>query len=178
MVDVEHLVILRDSSADQINRWREMHPQFRFDLSAADLSGRNLSLTDLGRSNLRGVNLSRAKLRGGNLSDSDLRGANLREADLIRCYLAGADLSRADLTRAILTETDLTETNLDGADLSGAVLVETEPDLIEVRGPGEADVTAARSSRHSGLRAPRCRQTLRMSFTLSGRHPAQGGHVS
>ena len=103
MANPEHIAALA-SDIDEWNRRRAVDPDFRPDLSGADLRVANLVAANLARSNLRGADLSLANLKG-----ADIRGANLRNANLVGARLIGADLERADLRGADLsTAEDLT----------------------------------------------------------------------
>ena len=146
MSNLKHLEIL-GQSVKAWNQWRKANPNFKSNLSYAnlsyadlsganlrnanlsgvnltnaDLSGANLILANLSKAKLSGADLSKAKLSSAKLSSADLKNANLGEADLIFGYLSGADLSEASLNNANLSEADLSGVNLTNADLSGANL--------------------------------------------------------
>ncbi|MGB8646281.1 MAG: toll/interleukin-1 receptor domain-containing protein [Anaerolineae bacterium] len=116
MADPDQLALLKKCSeakdCTEWNNWlkgrREADPDFRPDLSAANLS----------RANLRWANLSAAHLSAADLSAADLSQANLREANL-----SGANLSAADLSAAHLRAAHLRAAHLRGADLSHANLL-------------------------------------------------------
>ena len=99
MANPEHLAALL-SDVDEWNRSRAADPDFRPDLSHADLHGASLILANLAQSNLRNADLSLADLKGADIRQADLRGANLVGARLIGADLEGADLSGADLCTA------------------------------------------------------------------------------
>lgn len=120
-------------------------------LTAADLTGANLSNADLSGSRLSRANLSGARLRNTNLSGSwlnltnltgaDLIGSNLAGASLIGANLASVDLSSSRLVGATLIGARLNGANLHAADLSGIRLLAnellpvdllTDPDLREL----------------------------------------------
>ena len=84
MANQEHLEILKQG-VEVWNEWRENNRSVQPLLSAANLSGADLSR----------VNLSGAMLRGANLSGVDLSSANLSGADLKDVDLSSANLSGA-----------------------------------------------------------------------------------
>jgi hypothetical protein len=145
MANEEHLAILKrgiEEGIDIWNKWRRENMGIIPDLSAADLSGANLSdvyfwRTDLDSVNLNGANLLRATfaeaiLRGATLIKADLRevtlidsnmiGANLSEADLGGAELAGTNFRGANLIHANLSDTDLGGVDFSEADLRQATL--------------------------------------------------------
>jgi hypothetical protein len=99
-------------------------------LSAQDISGRDLENAFLIVANLNGAklefaNLHRAKLNhanlnNANLSGADLTGANLNNANLPHADLDGANLYGANLNGAYLGNANLQFADLTGADLNGA----------------------------------------------------------
>jgi len=98
------------------NNWRKDKDPSSFNLSGADLHGRDLSGADL-----RAVDLSNANLRGAKLGSGTLLwNANLSGADLYQANLRGADLQDVNFSNADLYQADLRESNLNGADLSSA----------------------------------------------------------
>ena len=109
MANPEHVEIVR-GGADAIARWRESHPDERFDLEGADLRGFELSTADLS-----GANLQVAFLFRTDLARAQLHGANLREATLL-----SSNLTRANLDSADLRGTAFPYSNLEDATVSGA----------------------------------------------------------
>jgi uncharacterized protein YjbI with pentapeptide repeats len=99
MANSEHVAALR-ADIDEWNRWRAEDPEFRPDLSGADLHGANLLLADLTYAILRGADLTLANLKGADLRYADLRGANLVGALMIGTDFQGADLTGTDLRTA------------------------------------------------------------------------------
>lgn len=105
-------------------------------LTAADLTGANLSNADLSGSRLSRANLSGAHLRNTNLSGSwlnltnltgaELIGSNLAGTSLIGANLASVDLSSSRLVGATLIGAHLNGANLHAADLSGIRLLANE----------------------------------------------------
>lgn len=104
------------------------------DLSAINLTHRNLMTASfmnahLYKANLDGANLFKANFKYAylysasmhktNLSQANLKGANLVEADLSGANLSSADLSYADLRRA-----NISDTNFNNTDLSNAIWVD------------------------------------------------------
>ena len=134
MADEEHLRILRQG-VNTWNKWREEHPDFRPDLSEADLRGADLSEVYLIGADLRGADLGDL---AGYLIGADLRGADLSEADLRRAVLSGARLrgrtSRADLSGADLRWADLSGADLSEADLSEATVGWTVFGAVDLSG--------------------------------------------
>ena len=110
MANPDHVAALtRD--VDEWNRIREIDPEFRPELSNADLHGASLILANLSGGDLRRADLSMANVKGADLRRADLRGANLVGARLIGADLEGADLRGADLSTAEdLTIEQLAET--------------------------------------------------------------------
>ena len=109
--DKEHLDVLL-KGVEAWNALRKGEPQRRFDLSGADLRGKNLKKVDFSNTDLTG-----AVLKGSNMSEADLRGASFDKA-----MLKGALLYDAILHDASLQEAVLEEAGLDGADFRAAVL--------------------------------------------------------
>jgi hypothetical protein len=149
MANPEHLAILKRGIEEGIevwNKWRRENMGIIPDLSAADLSGANLSdvyfwRTDLDSVNLSGANLLRATfaeaiLRGSTLIKADLRevtlidsnliGANLSQVDLGGAELAGTNFRGANLIHANLSETDLGGVDFSEADLREASLINAQ----------------------------------------------------
>jgi uncharacterized protein YjbI with pentapeptide repeats len=116
LANPEELAIIHQG-AKAWNNWREKNQErASFNLSCADLHGRDLTGADL-----RGVDLSNAILRGATLGQgTKLWNANLSNADLYQTNLRGADLQDVNFSNADLYQADLRETNLQGADLSTA----------------------------------------------------------
>jgi hypothetical protein len=106
MANSAHVEVVK-KGATAIKKWREAHPQERFDLSGAALQG----------ADLREANLEKAELTKANLEKANLREANLQGAELTKANLQGAHLGRAHLQGA-----HLREVNLQGADLREAHL--------------------------------------------------------
>ena len=136
MANQQHLDLILQGTTVW-NPWKEKQgPNFRPDLSGANLYRANLSEAKLYEANLSEADLSRANLWGANLSEADLSGANLYRADLSETSLQGASLSGANLSRA----------NLSGADLSGACLSEA---FLQGANLSDADLSRANLSRAS-----------------------------
>src|SRR5712692_5692982 len=110
----EHLELLTHG-VESWNQWRRTQPDFRPDLSKADLLDVNLS-----RADLNGANLVDADLRWANLLDANLSKASLFGASLEGAYLVGTNLSGASLSNAYLVDT-----HLSGADLTEAHFSQT-----------------------------------------------------
>lgn len=101
-------------------------------LSAAILSGADLSRSDFLKATLRGSVLSGANLSRARFDSADLREANLsqahayrarfRAANLLGASLAEADLHQTDFGRANLQQTNGTEANFQEASLREANL--------------------------------------------------------
>jgi uncharacterized protein YjbI with pentapeptide repeats len=96
-------------------------------LEGAVLAGANLSGARLERANLNGSVLRGAKLSGASLQGADLSGAQLQLANLSQVKAQGVDLSMASLEGAILHNAELEGANLSrsllhAADLAGAKL--------------------------------------------------------
>ena len=130
MAEPEHLEIVRQGTEAILN-WRQRHPDYDFDLSAADLSRINLAGADLQGANLNDADLRHANLVKANLSDATLCDAllnriNLSHANLFSAYLEGACLCGAFLNHSDLSEAGLAGTDLRGADLSEADLENTD----------------------------------------------------
>jgi glutathione S-transferase len=85
--------------------------------SGANLSAANLSGADLSRAYLSEADLSGAYLSGANLSRADLSGAYLSRANLSRANLSGAYLSGANLSRADLLGANLSRAKIDNPEL-------------------------------------------------------------
>lgn len=96
---------------------RQKHPNWRADLTAANLYHPNLANADLSH-----ADLSLANLADSNLTDANLTRVNLKDARLARAELTRANLTRATLTHATLTHADFTDADFTGANLSGANL--------------------------------------------------------
>lgn len=112
----EELAIIQQG-ATAWNNWREKNKERpSFNLSGADLQGRDLTGADL-----RAVNLENAVLRGAKLGKGTLLwNANLSGADLYQADLRGADLQDVNFSNADLYQANLRESNLQGSDLSTA----------------------------------------------------------
>ena len=109
------------------------------DLHQADLSGANLQGAHLWRSNLSRANFNGAKMAGctlgrTNLSNSALQLADLKGADLSFANLTYADLERADLSGTDLTQTNLSWANLNGANLRDARIIGANLDMADLTG--------------------------------------------
>jgi hypothetical protein len=116
MANEDHLALLKQG-VEAWNKWREINPEIKPDLSKADL-------TDL---DLIGVNLNKANLYSARLNKSRLNTADLHDANLFHAILNGADLSDANLSEAVLngaylSKTNLTRANMPKTDLRGALL--------------------------------------------------------
>ncbi len=139
--DDEHYRMLQKG----VKAWNSMksgQPEKPFDLSGADMRGKNLKGVDFSMMNLKGAilsgaDLSNADLRGASLDkavlkktllyDALLRSASLRETDLEEAGLEGADMREGNLDGAVLKQADLSasllrEASLRGADLRAADL--------------------------------------------------------
>jgi len=141
MADEKHEKILR-SGVHTWNSWRRQNPMVTPDLTAANLSGMDLSGVDLskamlGIADLRGTNLTKSILQSAEvgsarldeaiLTDANLRFANFGNAKLPYAHLDGATLSAAvlfmaDLKHADLTAATMIDANLTWADLRHSVL--------------------------------------------------------
>jgi uncharacterized protein YjbI with pentapeptide repeats len=93
-------ILALSSDVDEWNERRALAPDFRPDLSGANLHAANLVAANLTRSDLRGADLSLANLTGADIRLADLRGANLVGARLIGADFEGADLRGTDLSTA------------------------------------------------------------------------------
>jgi uncharacterized protein YjbI with pentapeptide repeats len=137
MADQELINKLKDSGADNWNRWRRENSSVPLMLEEADLKEIDLDRVNLANASLSKANLTRAKLRFANLQQADLKGAQLSGADLTetklnlatmwdsnfnQANLSQADLSWSDLARAQLKGADLTWAELSNADLRNADL--------------------------------------------------------
>jgi uncharacterized protein YjbI with pentapeptide repeats len=96
-------------------------------LEGAVLASANLSGARLERTNLAGGVLRGAKLSGASLQGADLSGAQLQLANLSQVKAQGVDLSTANLEGAVLHNAELEGANLSrsrlhAADLAGAKL--------------------------------------------------------
>ncbi len=118
------IATLTQPSAKEWNDYRGSHPDWRPDLSGADLSNKDLVERDL-----RGADLSGAKLRSSNLSNAKFDNATLVGADLV-----DATLTKATLHEAVLTKADLTQTKLNGASLKSATLTGATLHRTDLRG--------------------------------------------
>ncbi|MFI5106036.1 MAG: pentapeptide repeat-containing protein, partial [Terriglobales bacterium] len=110
LANAEDLAIIQQG-AKAWNEWRGKNKErASFNLSGADLQGRDLTGADL-----RGVDLSNANLRGADLQDVNFSDADLFQANLRESNLHGADLSKA---RGGLLSRQLAGSDLTGAQLS------------------------------------------------------------
>ncbi len=123
MANKEHFAKLMEGVGSW-NKWvletRKIEPQFRPDLSHAQLP----------HSNFRGMILDRVDFRGCDISYSILVGAMLRGADLSGTRLwwsdfRSAQLQNADLSRAALIGVDFSGTNLCGANFDRSAMIQT-----------------------------------------------------
>jgi uncharacterized protein YjbI with pentapeptide repeats len=94
----------------------------RADLSAAslvgaDLRGARLDAADLRRARLEAVSLQEARMEGAELREARLERANLRDAHLMGTNLSSARLEGAELRSARMTLSDLGGARMEGADL-------------------------------------------------------------
>jgi uncharacterized protein YjbI with pentapeptide repeats len=121
MANQEHLDILA-KGVETWNAWRDGNPDFRPDLTGADLTSANLGGANLCGADLRGADLSLANLTGAMLSGADLSLAVLSRADLTRAGLERANLTDVNLRLANLTGATLLSANLDGTNLTRANL--------------------------------------------------------
>lgn len=112
---------------------------WRFDFTAANLAGAQLSSTEpyvddeqwynqyaLGFR--KGPVMPQANLAQAQMQRANLRKANLRKANLTQSDLSGADLSKASLHGANLTQANLCGAKLIGVDLSHTILVDVVSD--------------------------------------------------
>jgi hypothetical protein len=113
VANLDQIAMLQGQGVEAWNRWKELNPLLRPDLSEANLEGLDL----------RGVNLGNADLFRANLAHTQLDGANLHKAHLREANLEGATLRSANLRGAHLREAVLRHATLAGADLSFATLV-------------------------------------------------------
>jgi uncharacterized protein YjbI with pentapeptide repeats len=121
----EVLWILGAQGGELATRYGER--KFPPDLSAADLSGLNLSRADMFQATLAGANLvdanlSNTNLAGARLEGSDLRRANCSGARMIGAQLAGANVQEANFAHASLGGADLTHAKVEAAQFANASL--------------------------------------------------------
>ncbi len=130
----EAIAMLKAGKVSEWNEYRLAHPDWRAELSGAELVGADLSDAelvgaDLSDADLTDAELTGARIIGADLTDANLRGADLTDADLTDAYLGGADLTDADLSDAYLNNAylggaDLTDADLTDADLTDAILAD------------------------------------------------------
>jgi hypothetical protein len=108
MADDKQAEILRKGRIGW-NLLRADDPEWKIDLSGADLRGLNLAGTDLHKLNLAGVDFSGSNLGGVDLHEAELRDANLIGASLRRAYLAGADFNEAFVGWTTFADVDLSQ---------------------------------------------------------------------
>jgi hypothetical protein len=118
--DPTHVEIVM-RGADEIEKWRKLHPYGRLLLENADFSGANLNNVNLWGACLRIAHLNGAELRNASLIKADLENASIQKANLQNAQLMGASFRDAYLNEASFYGADLT-----GADLSGASLRQTD----------------------------------------------------
>jgi uncharacterized protein YjbI with pentapeptide repeats len=118
-----------------VEAWNEFvqdpvnHTRFnRFDLSGANLAGRNLAGVNFDHTTLVGANLSqadlqRARLNGAVLDDARCVGANFAGAFFGQASLVGTDFTEANLIDTWFHLAEMPRANLTDADLSRAKLV-------------------------------------------------------
>jgi uncharacterized protein YjbI with pentapeptide repeats len=111
-----HEALLRQGLEDW-NQWRRSNRSVIPDLEGLLMSAANLSGADLSHALLSGAMLIRANLTGADLRYADLRRSQLHEADF-----TDADLYRANLEGAALPGAKLRRSRLAGANLRGAAI--------------------------------------------------------
>ena len=132
MANEEHLARLKQG-VEAWNKWREVHPQLRPDLTRATLTGVDLSGADLHdatliettfhQATLRRADFTRADLTRATLVRTDLSRAELAEAHLVDTLISAANLTEAFLVDAYLVRADFYRATLTRADLSHAILI-------------------------------------------------------
>lgn len=163
MANREHIEILKQG-ANAIDKWRQVNPKSRLNLTNADLFRFNLRRADLSYADMTNATLSEADLRKANLSNAklshtimlktNLSGAILCQTNLSAAKIVDSDLQGANLMGAYLGRTSFSKSNLAGAiawgthwvdlDLSGIVGIE----LISHAGPSEIGINTLTKSKN------------------------------
>lgn len=154
MANPEHVEIVK-SGSNVISKWRADHPDGKFDLSGADLSGVILDFgSDLSREDqslIRAawptmtethrdrivrsllVRQHLADLSYANLSRANLAGSQLYRVNLYKANLYRADFTRANLMASVLSNCNAKKAIFDNANLTKALLSSTDLRFAQMR---------------------------------------------
>jgi Pentapeptide repeats (8 copies) len=103
-------------------------PDYRLNLSSADLRKANLGNARLDRASFRYSSLENAYFRGAYLRHADFFFAHLEDADFTESVLEGADLFEAITSGTRLVDSDVSNVDFSLIDLSGLDLVGAKAD--------------------------------------------------
>ncbi|MBN3942409.1 pentapeptide repeat-containing protein [Nostoc sp. NMS9] len=91
-----HLSLLQNG--EEWNNKVDLDPNFKADLSDADLCGQDFSYRNFTGANLANVNFNKCNLTGANFDKANLVRAKFKGAKLLSTYFTEANLSSADFS--------------------------------------------------------------------------------